>query len=173
MTARELILEVQNEQSGILEPPEDYLYAEYYALLAKLTLLLPGSDAEITLTPVDGKLICDLVPMQVRRVFTGETELLRGSAALLSLLPQTPLYHPVAGEIAVTVDTPCTVRYRRLPDDDADADFPLSPVYLPLVRAWLCHRACLYLGDYARADAFGTEYNRMVGEYKAENGVTV
>ena len=173
MTARELILEVQNEQSGILEPPEDYLYAEYYALLAKLTLLLPGSDAEVTLTPVEGKLICDLVPMQVRRVFTGETELLRGSAALLSLLPQTPLYHPVAGEIAVTVDTPCTVRYRRLPVDAIDAEFPLSMMYLPLVRAWLCHRACLYLGDYTRADAFGAEYNRMVEEYKAENGVTV
>lgn len=171
MTARELILEVQNEYNGTLQPPEDYLYAEYYALLAKLTLLLPGSDAEITLTPVDGKLICDLVPVQVRRVFSGESELLRGSAALLSLLPQTPLYHPVAGEIAVTVHTPCTVHYRRLPEDNADAEFPLAPLYLPLMRAWLCHRACLYLGDTERGDAFGAEFNRMLAEYRAENGV--
>lgn len=173
MHARNLIGSVQNEHSGTLQPPEDYLLEEYYALLVKLTLALPGSDANLTLLPEDGKLVCDLVPAQVRRVFCGEDELLRGSAELLALLPHAPLYCPMAGGIAVNTDAECTVYFRTLPEYGLDATFPFAAQYIPMMRAYLRHRACLYLGDFEGANAYGGEFNRMLEEFKAENGVTV
>lgn len=172
-TAEQLITEAQGNFTGGLVPPTEYLLSEYTLLVRSLCLLLPGSDAQCTLTPADGKLETDLSPAQIRRVFCGEDELLRGSEALLALLPDAKLYAPTADGIAVSVTEGCTVYYRALPDVSLAAAFPLDARYVPLARAWLCHRAFLYAGDFESADAFGTEYNRLLADFKAENGVTV
>lgn len=172
-TAEALLSEVQGDFLGRHTPPTDYLLSEYAALLTSLVLSLPGSDGECVLTAENGKLPTDIAPQQVRRVFCGETELLRGSAALLALLPSAPVYCPTADGIAVNTDGEHTVYYRKLPAATLTEPFPLDIRYLPMMRAYLAHRTCLYIGDTVGADVYGAEYNRMLADFQAENGVRV
>ena len=175
MTAEELLGEIQSGFIPDFMPPTAYLLSEYNMLLRSLYLLLPGSDASVTLTPTDGKLMCELACEQIRRVFAGERELLCASPALYAVLEGDGVYCPTEEGILVGADEDCTVYYRTLPtvltEMTATQNIPLDLRYLPLVRAWLCHRAYLYLCDFDSADAFGSEYNRLLADYKAENGV--
>ena len=170
-TAKKLLAEVQTDLGDGCTPPTDYLHSEYVALLTALVCSLPAADASVTLTPADGRLATELSASQIRRVLAGKRELLRGSGTLLHLLPHAPIYAPDADGIAVNVSVPCTVYYRRAPATGLDDPFPLEIRYLPLVRAYLRHRACLYTGDLMGADAFCTEYNRLLAEFRTENGV--
>ncbi len=176
-TADELITDIQSGFTADFTPPTEYLLDEYNMLLRSLYLLLPGSDASVVLTPEDGKLACTLLPEQIRRVFAGERELLRVSSPLYTVLAGDGVYCPTEEGIAVGTGEACTVYYRTLPPIltmmTATEKIPLDMRFLPLVRAWLCHRAYLYLCDFSGADAFGAEYNRLLADYKAENGVSV
>ena len=175
MTAEALIGEIQSGFAPDFTPPTEYLLSEYNMLLRALYLLLPGSDGSVTLTPTDGKLVCGLIPEQIRRVFAGERELLRASQTLYDALEGEGVYCPTEDGIAVGVSEDCTVYYRTLPtvltELTAAECIPLDLRYLPLLRAWLCHRAYLYLCDFDSADALSTEYNRLLADFKAENGV--
>lgn len=170
-TAETLLAEVQGDFTGRHTPPTDYLLSEYAALLRSLVFALPESDAVCTLTPADGVLVTDITPPQVRRVLSDGIELVRGSRTLLDLLPRAALYCPTEGGIFVTVTDPCTVYYRKAPAVALSDAFPLDCRYIPLVRAYLSHRACLYIGDTVGADVYGAEYNRLLADFKAENGV--
>lgn len=175
MTVQALLDEVRSGFSTEFTPPDAYLLSEYNALLRSLQLLLPASDASVVLTPADGKLETDLVPEQVRRVFCGERELLKVSKTLFDVMGDERLYCPTEEGILVAVRDDCTVYYRTLPtevtEQTAGANIPLDARYLPLVRAWMQHRTYLYFGDFDSADAYGAEYNRLLADYKAENGV--
>ena len=175
MTAEELFTEIQGGFAPDFTPPTAYLLSEYNMLLRSLYLLLPGSDADVTLTPTDGKLETELLPEQIRRVFAGERELLRASPSLYAVMEGEGVYCPTEEGVLVGSDEDCTVYYRALPtvltEMTVTENIPLDLRWLPLLRAWLCHRAHLYLGDFDSADAFGTEYNRLLADYKAENGV--
>ena len=175
MTAGELLAEIQSGFASEFTPPTAYLLSEYNMLLRSLCLLLPGSDAEVLLTPTDGKLVTELLPEQIRRVFAGERELLRASPSLYAVMEGEGVYCPTEEGVLVGSDEDCTVYYRALPtvltEMTVTENIPLDLRWLPLLRAWLCHRAHLYLGDFDSADAFGTEYNRLLADYKAENGV--
>lgn len=175
MTAEELVGEIQSGFASDFTPPTEYLLSEYNMLLRALYLLLPGSDASVALTPTDGKLVCGLIAEQIRRVFAGERELLRASHALYVVMEGDGVYCPTEEGILVGTDEVCTVYYRTLPtvltELTAAENIPLDLRYLPLLRAWLCHRAYLYLCDFDSADAFGAEYNRLLADFKAENGV--
>lgn len=172
-TAEDLLREVQSTLGEGRMPPDGYLLSEYAALLRSLIFLLPAPDANVTLAPEDGMLATDLCPAQVRRVFTEGRELLRGSLILMRLLPSHPVFCPTEKGIAVSVDTPCTVYYRAAPAVGLTDAFPLDVRYLPMVRTYLLHRACVYVGDSVGADTYCTEYNRMLADFKAENGVRV
>ncbi|MBQ4557559.1 MAG: hypothetical protein IJA60_07935 [Clostridia bacterium] len=175
MKVEKLISEVQGGFEGDFMPPTDYLYTEYNMLIESLYLALPTPDASAVIMPEGNMLATTLFPSQIRRVFAGEYELLRASLSLIELLPNAKLYCPVEGGIRVNGTSECTVYYRTLPctvtEQDADAEIPLDERYLPLVRAWMLHRAYLYLGDFECADSYGTEYNRLLDDYKKENGV--
>ena len=175
MTVDELLTEIQSGFAPDFTPPTAYLLSEYNMLLRSLYVLLPDSDASITLAPADGVLSADLVPEQIRRVFAGERELLRASKTLFDVVEGDGMYCATEDGILVAGATECTVYYRALPkiitEQTILSQIPLDLRYLPLVRAWLCHRAYLYLGDFDSADVFGTEYNRLLADYKAENGV--
>lgn len=175
MTVDELLTEIQSGFAPDFTPPTEYLLSEYNMLLRSLYLLLPGSDASVTLMPTDGKFVCELIPEQIRRVLAGDRELLRASRALYDVMEGDGVYCPTEEGILVGTDGDCTVYYRTLPTvltylSPTEA-IPLDVRYLPLVRAWLCYRAYLYLCDFDSADAFGTEYNRLLADFKAENGV--
>ena len=175
-TAEQLITEAQGYFTGGLVPPTEYLHSEYGMLIRTLASQIAGADLCSTVTPADGKLLLSPAPAEIYRVFCGEDELLRGSAALLAVLPEAKLYAPTKEGALVTVQEPCTVYYRAVSaeaDVSLTAAFPLDGRYVPLVRAWLCHRAFLYAGDFSGADVFGTEYNRLLDDFRAENGVTV
>lgn len=170
-TAESLLAEVQGDFTGRHMPPIEYLLSEYAALLTSLVFALPESDAACTLSPVDGVLVADITPPQVRRVLSDGVELVRGSRTLLDLLPHAALYCPTEDGIRVTVSGECTVYYRKAPLTGLADSFPLDCRYIPLVRAYLSHRACLYIGDTVGADVYGVEYNRLLADFKAENGV--
>lgn len=172
-TTEMLLREVQSDLGDAQMPPEDYLLSEYTALLRSLVFLLPAPDASCTLMPTDGMLETELCPAQVRRVFSDGRELLRGSMTLLRLLPSHAVFCPTEDGIAVTVASPCTVYYRKAPATDLADAFPLDVRFLPMVRAYLLHRACVYVGDGVGADMHSAEYNRMLADFKAENGVRV
>ena len=176
MTAETLLSEIQSGFASDCTPPTEYLLSEYNMLLRSLYLLLPGADASITLTPTDGRLAAELAAEQIRRVFCGERELLCVSHAVFDVLGDSGVYCPTEEGIYVRTDADCTVYYRTLPtaltEQTLTASVALDLRYLPLVRAWLCHRAYLWLCDFDSADAFGTEYNRLLADYKIENGVS-
>ncbi len=170
-TTEDLLREVQNDLGEGRIPPDDYLLSEYTAFLRSLVFSLPGADAVCLLTPADGVLHTDLCPAQVRRVLTENRELFRGSCTLMRILPHRGIYCPTEEGILVTVTEDCTVYYRKTPATDLADAFPLDIRYLPLVRAYLLHRACLYVGDSVGADMHAVEYNRLLDAFRAENGV--
>ena len=175
-TVSELLAEIQSGFAPDFTPPTAYLLSEYNMLLRSLYLLLPGSDAARTVSPTEGKLVCEISPAQIRRVFADACELLCASKALFDILDGEGAYCLSDEGILVGTKEDCTVYYRTLPveitEQTSTASIPLDLRYLPLVRAWLLHRAYLYLGDFDSADAYGTEYNRLLADYKAENEVS-
>ena len=176
MRLAHLIYEITLEFADRTAPSTDYLLTEYNTLINRLLLMLPESDGTLCITPEDGILKTELRAVQIRRVLCGTDELLRASDTLFSLLPSGRLYAPHDGSIAVTVNKECTVFYRALPED-ADSDnytnieFPLDTRYIPLVRAWLWYKTYLYFGDYDSAKVHFEEYERLLTDYRAENGV--
>ena len=171
-----LISEIISSFENSIAPDTDYILTEYNSLIRTLLLMLPDSDGVMEVTAVDGEAVTDLSPLQIKRVFYKSNELLRASDTLRTLLPGGMLYTPKDGKISVTVNGECRVFYRTLPNDvNAEnletADFPLDLGYIPLVRAWLLHRVYLYVGDTDSANTYAEEYNRLLDEYKYENGV--
>ena len=155
---------------------KDFLLGEYNRLAASLALLCPVPDAALTVAASNGRIACALAPAQYRRVFCGERECLRASAAMLSLLPDFPLYTPDESGAAVTLDGDYTVYYRALPDavseNDADTtDIATDERFLPLLRAALMRSAYLYIGDTDAAKELDAAYTRELAAYKKEIGV--
>ncbi len=176
MTVEKLIKQVSDNFEGELFPNYGELVAEYNRVIRSLMLILPAADSVESFTPHDGKLDCKLLPKQIRRVFAAEYELLPASRALLSLLPDARLYHAAEDGIYVTVDEDCIVYYRSIPEAVSDADsltaeVPLEDRYTPILKAWLTRYIYLSVGDFESANAYGEEYNRLLEEYKRENGV--
>ena len=178
MTVNELILSVTESFDGEFFPNYSNLVEEYNRIVRTLVLLLPTADKSITLTAEEGRIKCDLLPEQVRRVFFEECELMAASSSLMAILPEAKLYRADADGIFVTVDGECTVYYRDLPAEvkdvyAKDAKIALDARYIPLLYAWLMRFVCLHVGDFDSANAYGEEYNAYLKEYKRENGVTV
>ena len=178
MTVNELVLEVICNFEGELYPDFSYLVAEYNRIIRTLFLLLPTADESVTLTAADGKIECELLPEQIRRVFCDECELMQASSTLLSLMPEAKLYHAAHDGLYVTVEGECAVHYRSIPKEVSDIDaataaLPIDARYIPMLRAWLSRSVYLYVGDFECANAYGEEYNRYLEEYKRENGVAL
>lgn len=177
MKVSELINEVTSGFEGELFPSTAYLVAEYNRIIRSLLLILPTHDASITVSVKDKKLECELSPEQIRRVFCGDGELLRASRTLLDLMPEAKLYHVTSDGVYVTVSNDCTVYYRTLPDEvsvtDTETEIPLDMRYIPLIRAWLIRSVYLYVGDFDSSNAYSEEYNRLLEEFKSENGVAL
>ncbi len=174
----DLINEITSSFENALPPRVDYIVTEYNSLIKTLLLMLPDSDGVLKVTADGGVLQTDLSAQQIKRVLWKNSELLRASDTLRSVLPGGMLYTPKDNLIYVTVSGECTVFYRVLPEDvtaeslDA-AEFTLDSKYIPLVRAWLWHRVYLYVGDIDSANVYAEEFNRLLEEYKVENGVAV
>lgn len=178
MKPYDLINEITSSFENSLPPSVDYIVTEYNSLIKTLLLMLPDSDGVLKVTSDGGVLQTGLSAHQIKRVLSKNNELLRASDTLRSILPTGMLYTPKDNHICVTVSGECTVFYRVLPDDvtaaDLDAaEFPLDSRYIPLLRAWLWHRVYLYVGDADSANVYAEEFNRLLEEYKAENGVAV
>lgn len=176
MKTATLINEIISAFQNSLAPDAEYLLTEYNSLIKTLLLMLPEGDGIMDVTAESGEAVTDLSPLQIKRVFYKNSELLRASDTLRTLLPSGMLYTPKDGKILVTVNGECRVFYRTLPDEVSSenletADFPLDLGYIPLVRAWLWHRVYLYVGDTESANTYAEEYNRLLDEYKYENGV--
>ncbi len=178
MTVNELVLEIMGNFEGEFFPNFSHLVAEYNRIIRTLFLLLPTADKSVTLVAEDGKIECELLPEQIRRIFFDECELMAATSTLISLLPEAKLYRAAEDGIYVTVSGDCTVYYRDLPAEITDVEaletkIPLDSRYRPLLRAWLMRFVCLYVGDFDGANAYGEEYNRYLDEYMRENGVRV
>lgn len=176
VSVKMLIEEITSYFEGTLVPDFDYLLREYNAIVKSLLLMLPGADASVTVTAENGKINCEVEPCRIKRIFAGEYELLKSSRELISLLPDAKLYHTAADGIYTTVRGECTVFYRTLPElvtaENADAQTVFGDgALLLLVRTYLERCAYFYIGDYASADACSVEYNRLLDNYKRENGV--
>ena len=176
MTVNELVSEVIGNFEGEFFPDYSYLVAEYNRIIRQLFLILPAADKSVCKTPVEGKILCDLLPEQIRRVFCGDFELMSASFSLLSLMPEAKLYHAANDGIYVSTEGECTVHYRSLPEEVSDvqsleAIIPIDQRYIPLIRAWLMRTVYVYVGDFDSANAYSAEYNRYLEEYKKENGV--
>ena len=174
----ELITEITSLFEGTFENLYEHLLCEYNKIVRSLLLMLPFSDSKITLTAVDGKIETELLPCQVKRVFYGESELLRATMELVTLLPDAKLYHAAEDGIYVTVDGECTVFYRDIPKPLTSGDaltevVPCDAAFALIVRTYLERCAYFYIGDYDSADACAAEYNRCLEDYKLKNGVAV
>lgn len=177
MTVSELINEIILGFEGELVPDFHMLLDEYNRAVRSLYLILPSADKSITATAVDGKIETELIPAQVRRVFSSDTELLRASKELIDLLPEAKLYHAAEDGIYVTVCDECVVYYREIPEAVSDAASLETKVHgnenmLTLLRAWLSRYAYFHVGDFDSADAYAAEYNSLLEDYKRENGVS-
>lgn len=155
---------------------KDFLLGEYNRLAASLALLSPVPDARLTAAAKDGRINCALAPAQYRRVFCGERECLRASAAMISLLPDFPLYAPDESGMAVTLGGEYTVYFRALPEAVSETaadttDIATDERFLPLLRASLMQSAYLYIGDTDSADEYDALYARELAAYKKEIGV--
>ena len=172
-------MKVKNLLNGIIaevEISEEYLIGEYNSLMKTLSLMLPESDSVLISIASDGVIETTLEKEQIKRVTFRDSELLRASDTLRELLHDSRLFTPKDNKILVTVKGECKVFYRSLPESVGaenieSALLPLSDRYIPLVRAWLWHRAYLYIGDFEVADVYATEYNRLLDIYCKENGV--
>lgn len=178
MKVNELISEVLDGFEREFFPSDEFVLAEYNRIVRFLWLLLPESDGSITLPVYDGKLESSLLAIQIRRVFEGEYELLRASRELITLMPEAKLFCPSDDCIYVTANGDCTVYYRSLPSEltmiqAQSTDVPFDMRYIPLLRTWLIRSVYIYLGDFESADAYGTEYNKLLEEFKRENGVSI
>lgn len=176
ITVGELLSQVQNAFLPALEIPQAYLLCEYNALLRALYLSLPGGDETQKIEAADGLLPILGSPARVRRVFFGDRELLRGSPALLDVLPDYPLFCPVSGGLRVPYDGEYTLLLRSLPAALTSAEAATCVVMLenedvPMMRAYLFHRAYLYAADGACANLYGAEYNRLLEEFRRVRGV--
>ena len=172
----ELINEVCKGFEGDFFPSEEHILAEYNNVVRALWLLIPESDVSVSMTASGGKLECDISPCCIRRVFCGEYELLKASRELIALMPEARLYCPCEDGIFVTVNGECTVFYRSMPNEVSlieaeNTKVPFGNEYLPLIKAWLMRSVHLYVGDFEGADAYGNEYNRLLEDFKRENGV--
>lgn len=172
----ELLDEIIDAFADSFTLQKDLLLGEYNRLAASLALLCPVPDAKLTVTAEDGRIACALTPAQYRRVFFGERECLRASAAMLALLPDFPLYAPDESGASVTLDGDCTVYYRALPAavraSDADTtDIATDERFLPMLRAALMRSAYLYIGDTDAAKEYDALYARELAAYKKEIGV--
>ncbi len=176
MKIADIIYDVTLTFSDRLAPDKGYLISEYNSLMRTLFLMLPKGDGVLKAVPQNGVIATDLLPEQVKRVYSAGNELLRASDSLRELLPSGRLYTPHRGEICVTVATECSIYYVSLPDtvDETTlgtAELPIDACYAPLVRAYLWQRAYIYIGDFESADAYAEEYNRLLEIYRRENGV--
>ena len=174
-TVGDLISEVQTAFAGAFSLPTEFLLSEYNAFARALHLQLPGHDAEQTVTAQDGMLRTELCPEQIRRVYVGEQELLRASAALLTLL-DAPLYAVTQDGILVRGGGEHRICYRTLPapvtaDTAGQTPLPFDLCELPLLRAYLFRRAYLYVGDSECASVSGAEYEKLLAAYRAAHGV--
>ena len=175
-TVGALIAEVKNAFLPAIEIPEMYLLCEYNALLRALYLSLPGGDTSETAEAEAGLLPISGTPSRVRRVFFDGRELLCASPALLDVLPEYPLVCPAPGGLQVPYDGTYTLLLRSLPAAVTAADMASSAVALedediPMMRAYLFHRAYLYAADGACANLYGAEYNRLLEEFRRAKGV--
>ncbi|MBQ6892643.1 MAG: hypothetical protein IJN48_00410 [Clostridia bacterium] len=178
ITVSTLIDEIISYFEGTLVPSYDYLLCEYNRIVRELLIMLPSSDASVTLMPVGGKLECNILPRQIKRVFFGDSELLRASRELVGLLPEAKLYHAADDGIYVTVNSECTVCYRLLPNALSDVEslsaiIPGDDTFILLVRKHLERCAYMHVGDYDSADACAVEYNSLLEDYKRANGVAL
>ena len=176
ITVEELISQVQNAFLPALEIPKAYLLCEYNALLRALYLSLPGGDETEKIEAENGLLPLSGSPARVRRVFFGDRELLHASPALLGVLPDYPLFCPAPGGLQVPYDGEYTLLLRALPAAVTSADAASCAVMLenedvPMMRAYLFHRAYLYAADGACANLYGAEYNRLLEEFRRARGV--
>ena len=173
MTVHELINGITKGEQSV---PFEHLVEEYNYILRSLCLMLPTSDASIELSAKDGMLECDLLPKQIKRVFSNGCELIPSSRELIMLLPNERLYHASQNGIYVTVSGTCRVFYRTLPSALTPALAMEEEVFgdsgtVLLIRLYLERAAYRYLGDYESADALAAEYNARLDDYKKANGV--
>ena len=176
MTVNELVLEVIGNFEGEFFPSFSYLVSEYNRIIRSLHLLLPSANASVSIEVKDGKLESEILPEQIRRIFSDECELMAASSTLITLMPEARLYHATDDGIYVTVCGECTVYYRALPKalDDTEAmeeKIALDEKYVPMLRAWLLRSVYLYVGDFESANAYAAEYNEYFDDFKRENGV--
>ena len=172
MKVKDILSEIANDA----DVSEEYLISEYNSLIRTLHLMLPESDGVLTSVASDGIIETTLLKEQVRRVIYKDSELLRASDTLRTLLPNGRLFTPADNRIFVTVRGECKVFYRSLPEEVKrenldNTEFPFAGAYIPLMRAWLWHRTYLYIGDFDSADVYSDEFNRLLDVFCAENGV--
>ena len=174
-TVKELIEEVIKGFSGEIIPSYKHLLCEYNAIVKSLYRMLPIKTASIVVSAKDGTLYCNIDASLITRIFFENTELLRASKELLTLLPEAKLYHASEDGIFVTVCGECTVYYCDVPccDDEDSASLVLAPSGLlyKALYAYLLRSAYLYVGDYDSANAYTEEYNSLLEDIKRENGV--
>ena len=176
MKIKDIFSDIVCAFDGSVAPSEENLACEYNSLIKTLSLMLPESDSVLVSSATDGVIETSLEKSQIKRVTFRDGELLRASDTLRELLPSSRLFTPHDNKIFVTVKGECKVFYRSLPESVTkenleSAVLPLADSYIPLVRAWLLHRAYLYVGDVELADVYATEYNRLLEVYCKENGV--
>lgn len=176
ITVNKLINEIIESFEGEMVPDFHYLLDEYNGFVRSLYLMLPSADEKLVAEVSDGKAESTLLPAQIRRVFSDDRELLRASKELVELLPEAKLYYAADDGIYVTVSGECTVYYRAVPDAVGDVasletNVPGDERMLSLIRTYLSRCAYFYVGDSDSADAYATEYNSLLEDYKRENGV--
>lgn len=172
MKVKDILSDIANDT----DVSEEYLISEYNSLIRTLQLMLPESDSVIVLNANGGVIETSLLKEQVKRVIYRDSELLRASDTLRTLLPNSRLFTPADNKIFVTVKGECHVFYRSLCEDVNSenlnsAELLFADAYIPLVRAWLWHRAYLNIGDFESADVYATEFNRLLDIFCKENGV--
>ena len=139
--------------------PENFLIDAYNHIAAAYALSLPTADCKMTATAQDGSIETGLAPAQYRRVFCGDAECLRGTETLCRLLPDFPIYAPLAsGSAAVTGSGDYTVCYRALPAavtaENADTTLPVGgEAAVPYLREKLFAAVYRHIGDRDAADA--------------------
>ena len=174
MTVAELLCEIQSGFSPEFTPSRAYLLSEYNMLI-RFLYLRNGAESVKSETPVNGCIAADLLPEQILRVCIGEQQLLAASRSLYDLMEGEGVYAATAQGLLVAGAGPYTVYYRALPEavteETVETEIPLDLRHLPLVRAWMLHRAYLYLADFDSADAYGAEYNRLLALCTPENEV--